>query len=101
MIVAISLIGLPLAFITFAVYLIALYLSILFVAAFVGFHVFKSAQPRTGQAVLAYFVGLLILTVLFHLPFGIGIILRFLALCLGLGALILQLYRSWRPAPGV
>jgi hypothetical protein len=96
--VAISLIGLPLAFITLALYLIGLYSAIVFVAGFVGFHIFKSARPRTGRALLAYFVGLLVLTVLFHLPFGIGIIFEFLAICLGLGALIWQLYRTWRPA---
>jgi cytoskeletal protein CcmA (bactofilin family) len=97
--VAITLIGLPLAFITFGLYLIGLYLAIVLVAAFLGFVLFKSAQPRSGQALLAYFVGLLILTVLFHLPFGIGIIFEFLAFCLGLGALMWHLYRTWRPAP--
>ena len=97
--VAVTLIGLPLALITLGLYLIGLYLALVLVAAFLGFALFKSAQLRSGQALLAYFVGLLILTVLFHLPFGIGIVLRFLALCLGLGALIWRLYRTWRPVP--
>lgn len=96
--VAVSLIGLPLAFISLGLYLIGLYLAVVFVAAFLGFIIFKGAQPRTGEGLLAYFVGLLILTVLFHLPFGIGFVFEFLAFCLGLGALIWQLYRAWRPA---
>jgi len=97
--VAVSLIGLPLAFISLGLYLIGLYLAVVFVAAFLGFIIFKGAQPRTGQGLLAYFVGLLILTVLFHLPFGIGFVFEFLAFCLGLGALIWHLYRAWRTAP--
>ena len=95
---AISLIGLPLALISLGLYLIGLYLAIVFVADFLGFVIFKTTQPRTGQALLAYFVGLLILTVLFHLPFGIGIVFEFFAFCLGLGALTWRLYRTWRPA---
>jgi hypothetical protein len=95
----ITLIGLPLALIAFALYLIALYLAVVFVGGFIAFLIFKSAQPRTGQALLGYFIGLLILTVLFHLPLGIGVILEFLAFCLGLGALMWRLYRVWRPIP--
>jgi hypothetical protein len=95
----ITLIGLPLALIAFALYLIALYLAVVFVGGFIAFLIFKSAQPRTGQALLGYFIGLLILTVLFHLPLGIGVIVEFLAFCLGLGALIWRLYRVWRPIP--
>lgn len=94
--VAISLIGLPLAFISLALYCVGLYLSIVFVGSFLGGVIFKGTQPRTGQALLAYFVGLLILTVLFHLPF-IGAVFEFLALCLGLGAIVWQLYRTRRP----
>lgn len=97
--VCLSLIGLPLGLISFGLYLIALYFAVVFVAAFLGGVLFKGVQPKTGRALLAYFVGLLILTIVFALPFGIGAILEFLAFCLGLGALVWQLYRSRRPLP--
>jgi Putative zinc-finger len=93
--IAISLIGLPLALVTLALYCVALYGALIFVANFVGGVLFKDVQPRSGQALLAYFVGLLILTVLFHLPF-IGGILEFLGFCLGLGALVWTAYRVRR-----
>ena len=94
--VAISLIGLPLAMISLALYCVGLYLALVFVGSFLGGVIFKTPQPRTGSALLAYFVGLLILTVLFHLPF-VGPVFEFLAFCLGLGALVWQLYRARRP----
>lgn len=96
--VAFSLIGLPLALITLALYLIGLYLATVFVGGFLGSLIYKAAEPRTGRVLLAYFVGLLILTVVFELPFGIGAVLKFFAFCLGLGALTWRLYRTWRPA---
>lgn len=94
--VALSLIGLPLALISLGMYLIALYLASIFVGAFLGSLMFKSAQPGTGHGLLAFFVGLLILTIVFQIPF-VGAIVKFLTLCLGLGALTWQLYRTRRP----
>lgn len=96
LLVAFSLIGLPIALISFGLYLIGLYLAVVFVGAFLGFQIFKSAQPRTGRGLLAYFVGLLIVTVAIHLPF-VGAIFFLLAFCLGLGALAWQLYRARKP----
>jgi hypothetical protein len=93
--IAISLIGLPLAFLSLLLYLVALYFALIFVGNFVGRVIFKTSQTRTGQALLAFFVGLLIVTILFHLPV-IGAIFEFLAFCLGLGALVLEIYRARR-----
>ena len=95
--IALTLIGLPLALIALGLYLICLYLSLVFVGAFFGWLLFKTDQPRGGRSLWAYFVGLLILTVLVSLPI-IGTVFKLLACCLGLGALVSQLYRSWRPA---
>jgi len=91
--VALSLIGLPLALISLGLYLIGLRLATILVGAFLGSLIFKSAQPRTGEGLLALFFGLLILTVVFQVPF-IGALVKFLTLCLGLGALSWQLYRT-------
>jgi hypothetical protein len=99
LLVAITMIGFPLALMTLGLYFIALRLAIVFVGAFVGWLIFKPAQPRPGHALLAFFIGLLIITVLFQFPFGLGIVFKFLAFCLGLGALMWRLYRTWRPLP--
>ena len=95
--VALTLIGLPLALISLGLYFIGLYLSLVFVGAFLGWLFFKPDQPRGGRTLWAYFVGLLVLVILVSLPV-IGAVLKLLACCLGLGALILQLFRTWRPA---
>jgi hypothetical protein len=86
-IIALTFIGLPLALITFVLYLIACYLAKIIVAEFVG----RSVMKNSGAVPLL--VGLLMVVVAVNLPW-IGILINFLLILLGLGAIATTGYRS-------
>jgi hypothetical protein len=94
-IAAITLIGLPAALMLLAVYLAAIYLAKIWVGAFLGRILLKRSGASTGDWWLGLLVGLLILTIVGFIPY-LGGLLRFGVVCLGLGALAAQLYRSLR-----
>lgn len=94
---AITLVGLPLSFMLFALYLAALYLAKIWVGAFLGRVLLKPATASKGDWMLGLLVGLLILTVLSFVPY-LGGLVRFVVICLGLGAFAWQLYQTSRPA---
>jgi cytoskeletal protein CcmA (bactofilin family) len=96
-VVAITLVGLPLSLMLFAVYLAALYLAKIWVGAFLGRVLLKPSSATKGDWMLGLLVGLLILTIVGFIPY-LGGLVRFGMICLGLGALSWQLYRSSRPA---
>lgn len=93
----ITLVGLPLALMAVAIYLIALYLAKIFVAAYLGRRLLGTSAAAGSASLGALFLGLLILAVVGHLPF-IGILIRFVILLSGLGALAWQLYEQARMA---
>lgn len=95
--IGITLVGLPVALMGLALYLVALYMAHILVGAWVGRGLLRSPAITMRDSLLALLVGLLVLTVAFELPFGIGVLVRALVLCLGLGAFSYQLYRSARP----
>jgi Putative zinc-finger len=93
---AITLIGIPISLMLFAVYLAALYLAKVWVGAFLGRILLKPSGATKGDWLLGLLVGLLILTIVGFIPY-LGGLVRFGAVCLGLGAFAGQLYRASRP----
>lgn len=90
-ILVVTLVGIPLAVIMTAFYLLVMYISRIPVAFAIGRWVFaKTGKPEVSRY-LAFFVGLLIFWVLTAIPF-LGPLLSFLGLLLGMGALIWDRY---------
>ncbi len=94
-IVAVTLVGIPLALVGAASYALALYLGKLVVAAYVGHRILKHDGWRRTQFVWGLLLGLVVLTVLFEIPF-LGGFLQFLVVLTGLGAVLAQVW-SKRP----
>jgi len=91
-VLCITLIGIPLAVGTVFLYVAGLYLAKILVGAYLGRELIK-AKNETGLPTLAgLLVGLVILQILFLVPFAGGI-LHLAVVCLGLGALALQVRR--------
>jgi cytoskeletal protein CcmA (bactofilin family) len=93
--VGITLIGLPIAFLGGLAYLAGLYLGWLLLGLALGgwlVALVRRGRPQLRAADPRWLVvlGLVVLYVLSHLPF-VGGVIGFVALCLGLGALLLQL----------
>ncbi len=87
-ILAITLIGLPLAFILGALYFIFLYISKIFVAVFVGEKIIKFFNKKQeAQLIWSMIAGLVVLFILFSIPY-FGWLIK-LTVCLwGLGVLM-------------
>jgi hypothetical protein len=94
---AITLVGVPISLMLLAVYLAAIYLAKVWVGAFLGRILLKSAGDTKRDSLLGLLLGLLILTIAGFIPF-LGGLVRLGVVCLGLGALSTQLYRTSRPA---
>jgi cytoskeletal protein CcmA (bactofilin family) len=93
LVIAITVVGIPISLIGLAVYLVALYLAKIWVAAFLGRLILKPAEPGNRDWLLGLLLGLLILTAGGFIPF-LGGLVRFVVLCLGLGAFAWQVYRT-------
>lgn len=78
-------------------YAASLYFAKIFVGAFLGRTILRSSSEATSQTVLAMLLGLVILFIVFEMPYGIGSILHLAVYCLGLGAFSWGLYRAKRP----
>jgi hypothetical protein len=85
-IIAITVVGLPLSFITITAWLTAWYLAKIVFAHLVGRSVLASRSDNPGLA-LVLFVGLIIVTIAINLPF-LGGVLNLLATILGLGLMV-------------
>lgn len=94
---AVTLVGLPLSLMLLAVYLAAIYLAKIWVGVFLGRMLMKSSGSRNRDWLLALFVGLLIIIIVGYVPY-LGGFVRFVIVCLGLGAFAWQLNRSLRAA---
>ncbi len=102
LLVAITLVGLPLAFVAGLSYLLGLYIGWLVLGLALGTLLADLVRRRpAGRAVDARWLvvlGLLVLYVLSHLPW-VGGLATFVGLCFGLGALVRQVLAAWpRPA---
>jgi len=92
---AITLVGIPVSLMLLATYLAAIYLAKVWVGAFLGRTLLKPAGATKGDWLLGLLVGLLILTIVGFIPYFGGLV-RFVVVCLGLGAFAWQLYRASR-----
>ena len=99
-ILAISLIGFPLAMILGMGFLTALMLSILFVSYSLGNKTFSMIrkQKNTGNTVVLI-VGFIILQLLFNIPYA-GWLINIIAVSLGFGALLYSLNQNWNRLTG-
>jgi hypothetical protein len=93
---AITLVGLPISLMLFAVYLAAIYLAKVWVGAFLGRILLKHSGATKGDWLLGLLVGLVIITIVGFIPY-LGGLVRLVVVCLGLGAFGLQLRRASRP----
>ncbi len=94
---AITLVGLPASIMLSMAYLVAIYLSKIWVGAFLGRMLLKPAASSRSDWMLGLLLGLLILAVVGYIPY-LGGLLRFGMVCLGLGAFAWQLHRVIRPS---
>jgi cytoskeletal protein CcmA (bactofilin family) len=89
-----TIVGIPLSLLGFVVFAFALWVGQVFGAYLVGRKAFDLADRPSRWGALV--VGLLVLAVLELVPFGLGGIVSFVVLLLGLGALALALYERSR-----
>jgi len=99
-VVALTLIGIPISLMLFAVYLAAIYLAKIWVGAFLGQMLLKSAGAAKRDWLLSLLAGLLLLTVVGFVPY-LGGLARLAMVCLGLGTFSWQLYTGSRLAKTV
>ena len=91
----ITIIGIPLAIISIMAYLIAIYVSGIFVGFAIGRMALELSETykKEGTSILlALFIGLVILTLLQRLP-AVGGLIGFLTIILGLGAMFSAVFR--------
>jgi cytoskeletal protein CcmA (bactofilin family) len=93
---AITLVGFPISLMLLAMYLTAIYLTKIWVGAFLGRILLKPSGSTKGDWFLGLLLGLFILTVVRFIPY-LGGLVHFGVVCLGLGAFAAQLYRASRP----
>ncbi|HZI50547.1 MAG TPA: hypothetical protein VFE29_01895 [Terriglobia bacterium] len=86
-IVGITVIGLPIALVSFVLYLVACYFAKIIVAAFVG----RSVMHNSGAVSLL--AGIVLVVIAVNLPW-IGGLINFVLILLGLGAIALTTYNS-------
>jgi cytoskeletal protein CcmA (bactofilin family) len=96
----VTVIGIPAALVALMLYVIVFYVSKLFVAQAIGDKILTtlSSSPGPKSQALALLIGLIILTVLFHLPY-VGWILYLLTVMLGLGAILIAYNRCRKAKP--
>jgi cytoskeletal protein CcmA (bactofilin family) len=92
---AVTLVGLPLALIGLGVYLFALYAGGIAVAALVG-RTLVDVEPGSARSfALALLLGLLVVGVLGHLPF-LGVLVQAIVILTGVGLLVGRAREVWR-----
>lgn len=95
--VAVTVVGIPVALLSLLLWLAGLYLAKIVLAHFIGRR-FMEALGRPAHFALALAVGLLLVLVVVNLPF-VGGLLNFVLTVCGLGVLVLFLWRMLRGAP--
>lgn len=97
---AVTLVGLPVALMGLALYLAALYVGGIVVAALVGTSLVHPAAEGWGAFGLALLAGLLVVTIAVHTPL-VGPVVRIVVVILGLGLLAERSRRGWRLIRGL
>ncbi len=93
-VLAVTLIGFPVALIMGMLFIIALMLSSLFVSFAIGRKIVNVLKFETND-VLIFVFGFVILSLIFRIPYA-GWFIHIVALSLGFGALIYTLQRNWQ-----
>jgi hypothetical protein len=86
-IIAVTLVGLPLALVAIGGYALALYLGKLFIVAELGRRILNLSGNKRSDVVWSLLIGLLIVAVLVELPF-VGALIGFVLAVLGLGTVV-------------
>lgn len=94
LILAVTIVGLHLAFLTLLLWLIGIYLSKLMVAQFIGGSLL-GRKPDGAATALGLLLGVVLVVAAVNLPF-VGWLINFLLVLVGLGALLMGLYRLFR-----
>jgi hypothetical protein len=90
---AITLIGIPVALVLIALWLLGLFLAKIVVAKWLGTVILGSGGNGLSSALLPLLVGLILVIIAINLPY-IGGVINFLLVLIGLGAMVIKLYRS-------
>ncbi len=93
--VGITLIGLPLAMTSVAAWLLGLYLGKVVIAGFIGRAMLTSGAVETASMLWPLLAGLVVVSIAVSLPY-VGGVVNVLLTLMGLGALMLTGYQSWR-----
>ena len=91
-ILAITLVGIPVALLLVILWLLGLYLAKVVVAKWIGSAILGTRENGLASTLLPLLVGLIIVIIAVNLPY-IGGILNFLLMLIGLGALVVTIYR--------
>ena len=91
-ILAITLVGIPVALLLIILWLLGLYLAKVVVAKWIGSAILGTRENGLASTLLPLLVGLIIVIIAVNLPY-IGGILNFLLMLIGLGALVVAIYR--------
>jgi hypothetical protein len=95
-ILAITLIGIPIALLVTVLWLLGLYLAKIVIAKCIGSAILGASDNGLSSTLLPLLIGLIIVIIAVNLPY-IGGILNFLLMLIGFGALAMTVYRM-RPA---
>ena len=95
-ILAITMIGIPIALLVAVLWLLGLYLAKIVIAKCIGSAILGARDNGLSSTILPLLLGLVIVIIAVNLPY-IGGILNFLLMLMGLGALVMAVYRM-RPA---
>ena len=96
--VAITLIGMPVAFVGVVTWLLGLYLAKIVVANFIGRTLLASQGDRMTSVALALLVGLALIFIAINLPY-VGGLIHFVLVLVGFGALAMNAYGAFRAEP--
>jgi len=98
-IVAITLIGLPIAIVGFVAWMLGIYLAKIIIAIFVGRTLLASQTDRMTSMALGLLVGLALIFIVINLPF-VGGLMHFILVLIGLGALATSVFKSFQASRG-
>ncbi|MDI6886182.1 MAG: hypothetical protein QMD22_07575 [archaeon] len=94
LVLAVTLVGFPVALLMGMLFIIALMLSSLFVSFAVGRKIIDVFKIKTKD-ILIFVLGFIILSLLFRIPYA-GWFIRIVAISLGFGALVYAVYKNWQ-----
>lgn len=94
-VLAITIIGIPIGLVLLALWLLGLYLAKIVVASYIGRAILGKKDAAMFSTAAALVIGLLTIVVAVNLPY-IGDLLNFFLILIGLGALVVFGYRTWK-----